>query len=172
MLGDGVVVTNAHVVAGSDEIRVQVQGRGMLHEAEPIWYDAQNDIAIVRAESARGIPALPVVLEPRPGTSAAVLGFPGGGAYKVKAARLGQTAKIPGRKVEGRFVRREVTSLRAAIKPGNSGGPAVDRRGRVITTVFAGAKGGHSAYGVPMAVVAKARRRAGPPVETGRCREQ
>ena len=171
VMGDGLVVTNAHVVAGSDEIRVQIRGRGMLHEAEPIWYDAGNDIAIVRAQGVRGVPALPIELKPRPGTPAAVLGFPGGGPYKVKAARLGRTAKIPGRKVEGEFVKRKVTSLRAAIRPGNSGGPAVDGRGRVVTVVFAGAKGGHSAYGVPMPVVAKARRRAGPPVETGKCRE-
>ncbi len=169
---DGLVVTNAHVVRGSDEIRVQMEGRGRLHDAESIWYDARNDIAILRAKGVRGAAPLPIVPKPRQGTPAAVLGFPGGGPYTVEPARLGATAKVSGRRVGGEIVRREVTSLRAGVRPGTSGGPVVDGRGRVVTVIFAGRLGGHGAYGVPMPVVASALRRAGPPVDTGACREE
>ncbi len=169
---DGLVVTNAHVVRGSDEIRVQMEGRGRLHDADSIWYDARNDVAILRAKGVRGTPPLPIVPKPRSRTPSAVLGFPGGGPYTVKPARLGPTAKIPGRRVEREFLRREVTSLLAKVRPGNSGGPVVDRRGRVVTMVFAGGSGSHSAYGVPMPIVRNALRRAGPPVDTGECREE
>ena len=168
---DGRVVTNAHVVQGASEIRVQIGGRGPVQEAHSIWYDRANDIAIVKSQGLAQVTPLPIVLRPKPGTSAAILGFPGGGAYKVNPARLGRTARIPGRRVGREFVKRKVVSLRARARPGNSGGPAVDRRGRVATVVFAGRDRGHGGYGVPMATVAAALRKAGPRVGTGRCHD-
>jgi S1-C subfamily serine protease len=170
----GVVVTNAHVVAGSEDIRVQVEGQGPLRTARPIWYDAKADIAVLRVPGLRGVPALKMVGKAKPGTFAAVLGFPTGGQYKVGPARVGRTADIPGRKVDKSLIDRRVTSIRATVRPGNSGGPVVDGSGRVVTTVFAGQKPahgteGHTAYGVPVSDARVALKRAGQLADTGEC---
>jgi S1-C subfamily serine protease len=168
--GDGIVVTNAHVVEGNDQSGVQVEGKGESHEAEAIWYDRKNDLAILRVPGVSGERALPLDPSPEPGTFAAVLGFPGGGPYKVVPARLGSTTTIPAFRLEGEGVNRQrVTTMRARVRPGNSGGPVVDGRGRVVAVVFASG-GGHDAVGVPTPVVQRALRRAGPPVDTGQCK--
>ena len=66
-----------------------------------------------------------------------------------------------------------MTSLRGLVRPGNSGGPMVDGRGRVIATVFAESVGDGpaSGYGVPNAVVGRAIERAtgAAPVDSGPC---
>jgi hypothetical protein len=167
---DGIVVTNAHVVEGADLTAVQVEGKGKHHPAEPIWYDKLNDIAVVRSPGVRGAPALPIDVKPEPGTAAAILGFPGNGAYEVKRARLGVTSTPPGFKVEdGLRGRRLVTRMIARATPGNSGGPVVDLDGRVVGVTFASETGGYNSYAVPTTTVARALRRAGPPVDTGPC---
>ena len=68
-------------------------------------------------------------------------------------------------------VRRSITSLRGPVRQGNSGGPVVDGRGRVVTTVFAAtvSDGGRSGFGVPDSVVSDALRSASGPVDTGPC---
>lgn len=101
---DGIIVTNAHVVEASDQIAVQVQGKGKPYPAQPIWYDALNDIAVIRSAGARGVPALPIDVKTEPGTAAAILGFPGGGLYVVKPARPGVTSTPPAFQVEGGLV--------------------------------------------------------------------
>jgi len=63
-----------------------------------------------------------------------------------------------------------VTSFVGRIQPGNSGGPMVDTRGRVVTTVFAKSGEGFGGYGVPNAFVRRALSEAGSaPVDTGPC---
>jgi len=173
---EGIVVTNAHVVAGFEDTTVQVEGKGTRHDAEVIWFDAFNDVAILRAPGVRGKPALPIDVEPEPGTFAGVLGFPLGGPYKVKPARVGTTSTTS-RGAEpplerGDRPRRSVTLLRAGVVPGNSGGPVVDGKGRVAAMVFAVRPGGHTAYAVPTSIVKRALGRAeamGDPVDTGPC---
>ena len=67
-------------------------------------------------------------------------------------------------------VRRSIASLRGAVRSGNSGGPMVDGRGRVITTIFAATiSGPRGGYGVPNAVVRKALGDAKGAVSTGPC---
>jgi S1-C subfamily serine protease len=68
-------------------------------------------------------------------------------------------------------VRRSITSLRGQVRQGNSGGPVVDGRGRVVTTVFAAtvSDGGRSGFGVPDGVVSDALGSASGPVDTGPC---
>jgi S1-C subfamily serine protease len=65
---------------------------------------------------------------------------------------------------------RAVTTFRGNPEPGSSGGPVVDARGRVLTTVFALGTGSYGGYGVPNRFVTAALRRAGAPVDTGSCR--
>ena len=89
--GDGVVVTNAHVVAGQDDTVVDVGGDGGELDAEPIWFDVRNDVALLSVPEASGVPALSIVDGPAAGTSGAVLGFPQNGPFDVRAARVGAT---------------------------------------------------------------------------------
>src|SRR5215210_2636546 len=79
--GRGVVVTNAHVVAGQDDTTVQVGGEGERLDAETIWFDPRNDLAILRVPGLPGLPALAMKVNAESGTSAAVLGFPQNGSY-------------------------------------------------------------------------------------------
>ena len=170
--GDGVVVTNAHVVAGQDDTGVQVGGGGERQDAEAIWFDTKNDLALLRVPGVSGVPALPLNVNARTGTSAAVLGFPENGPYDVRPARLGGTNSVLSEDVYGRGpIRRQITSLRGLVRSGNSGGPMVDGRGRVVTTIFAASRGSGSGsgFGVPDSIVRDALGRAGNTVDTGPC---
>jgi hypothetical protein len=169
--GNGLVVTNAHVVAGQDDTTVQLGGEGASVDADAVWYDPRNDLAIMRAPDLGGAPALRMNVNAEPGTSAAVLGFPEDGPYDVRPARLGQTANVLTQDAYGRGpVQRSITSLRGLVRQGNSGGPVVDGEGRVVATVFAAATGrARTGYGVPDSVVRDALRRASGPVDTGPC---
>jgi hypothetical protein len=171
IVGDGLVVTNAHVVAGQDDTTIQVGGEGPRHDAEAVAYDPRNDLAILRASGVRGTPALePAAAET--GASAAVLGFPGNGSYDVQPARTGDTRVVVSDDSYGNGpVRRRVTLLRGLVRSGNSGGPLVDGAGHVVATIFAAsATGGRSGYGVPTAVLQEALAGVGDgTVPTGPC---
>jgi S1-C subfamily serine protease len=67
-------------------------------------------------------------------------------------------------------VRRPIASLRGGVRSGNSGGPIVDDRGRVLGTVFAATTTGPSGgFAVPNEVVEEALRGTQVPVGTGSC---
>jgi hypothetical protein len=169
--GNGIVVTNAHVVAGQDDTTVQPGGEGPPLDAEAILYDPRNDLSILRVPGLAGAPALRMNVNAEPGVPAAVLGFPENGPYDVGPARLGQTATVITQDAYGRGpVQRTITSLRGLVRPGNSGGPAVDSSGRVVTTIFAAATTRRrTGYGVPDSVVRDALGRARGLVDTGPC---
>ena len=106
------------------------------------------------------------------GTSSAILGFPENGSYDVQPGRLGPTVTAQTQDAYGRGpVQRRITTLRGLVRHGNSGGPVVDGRGRVVTTVFASAASGSSkeGYGVPDTLVRSALDKAQGPVDTGPC---
>ncbi len=170
--GSGVVVTNAHVVAGQDDTAVQIQGEGPRLDAEPIWFDVKNDLALLRVPAVSAVPALQRNENARVGTSSAVLGFPENGPYDVRPGRLGQTETVISQDAYGRGpVRRRITALRGLVRPGNSGGPMVDGQGRVVTTIFAATRdsSSRSGFGVPDSIVREALGRARGTVDTGPC---
>jgi S1-C subfamily serine protease len=167
----GLIVTNAHVVAGQDDTTVQVGGDGPERDAHAVVFDPADDIAILRVPGLDA-PSLPLASQPRSGASGAILGFPENGPYDVRAGRLGATRTVVTQDAYGRGpVQREVSALRGNVRPGNSGGPVVDGRGRVLTTVFAATRSGpeHGGYGVPNSVVRRDLDRAGSEVDTGPC---
>lgn len=170
---DGVVVTNAHVVAGESDTTVQPQGQGPHYDAHAIWFDPHNDVAILRVPGIEGnVPALPLNVSAKPGTSGAILGFPENGPFDVEPARLGPTTSVRTEDAYGRGpVTRQITSLRGLVRSGNSGGPVVDGKGRVLTTIFAASIGGGKrvGFGVPDSVVADALGNANGTVGTGQC---
>jgi hypothetical protein len=168
--GDGVVVTNAHVVAGQDDTRVLLQGREPGVDAQVVHFDPRNDVAVLRVPGLSA-PALELAASPRAGTSGALLGFPRNGPYDERAGRLGGTREVVTQDAYGRGpVRRAITSLRGAVRSGNSGGAMVDGAGRVITTIFAATiSGPRGGYGVPNSVVRSALADSNGPVSTGPC---
>jgi S1-C subfamily serine protease len=168
----GLVDTNAHVVAGEDDTTVQQQGTGPHLDAQPVWFDPHNDIALLRVPALADAPSLSLDVNAPPGTSAAILGFPENGPYDVEPGRLGRTTTVRTEDAYGRGpVERRITSLRGRVRSGNSGGPMVDGRGRVVTTIFAAivGSGPRSGFGVPDSVVRDALARASGPVGTGAC---
>jgi S1-C subfamily serine protease len=170
--GNGVVVTNAHVVAGQDDTTVQVRGEGPTHDADVIGFDVRNDVAVLRSSGIVGTPPLRLAPEQKEGAGAAILGFPENGPYDVQPARLGATTTVFTQDAYGRGpVRRQITGVRGLVRSGNSGGPVVDRNGRVLTTVFAAAVGAsvRSGFGVPDPIVRNDLARARDPVDTGPC---
>jgi S1-C subfamily serine protease len=169
------VVTNAHVVAGEQDTSVQVGGTGTALGAEPILYDPEDDIAILRVRGL-GLPALSLAPSVPPGASGAILGFPENGSFDAEPARVGRTQEVETQNAYGQGpVTRLLTPLRGLVRPGNSGGPVVDGSRHVLTTVFAATVGatGHGGYGVANSTVAARLARvaggAGAEVSTGPC---
>src|SRR4051794_17214238 len=134
VVAPGLVVTNAHVVAGEDDTTVTTRG-GASFDATAVHYDTDNDLAILRTSAT--LPPLPVAESARSGQSAAVLGYPDNGPFAVAPARFGETRDVISEDSYGRGpIRRSISSLRGAVRSGNSGGPVVDAQGRVLATVF------------------------------------
>lgn len=166
----GLVVTNAHVVAGQEDTQASVGSDGSEHDATPVHYDSTNDLALLRVEGIGGDP-LPLAGAPRSGTPGAVLGYPENGPFTVTPARLGPTETVISEDSYGRGpVRRALTSLRGEVRSGNSGGPMLDAAGRVLTTVFAATSAGKpGGYGVPNEIVAAALGDSSGEADTGPC---
>jgi S1-C subfamily serine protease len=166
------IVTNAHVVAGESMTRVQPGGKGESRRARVIVFDPKNDIAVLRVRRL-GIPPL-TLAGPRSGESVAVLGFPEDGPFDARPARTGETRRVISTDAYGRGpVDRTVTSFRVHVRPGNSGGPAVNDEGEVVATIFASRKGSNSSgFGIPSQIVQRhleAAARRLEPVNTGGC---
>jgi hypothetical protein len=170
--GRGIVVTNAHVVAGEHDTTVQPLGQGPRYDAEAVWFDPRNDVAILRSPGLANLPRLRLNTNAASGSSGAVIGYPENGPLDVQPARIGPTITALSQDAYGRGpLRRKITTMRGLVRSGNSGGPLVDRNGRVLTTVFASSVSGgeRAGYGVPDTVVRSALERARAPVGTGPC---
>jgi uncharacterized membrane protein required for colicin V production len=143
----GLVVTNAHVVAGISQPRVDTAG-GKAFAATVAAFDVTNDIAVLRVPGL-GAGALPLG-DPERSAPVALVGYPENGPLTRTPGRLGGTANVLSRDAYGRGpVRRQVTAIRASVLPGNSGGPGIDAQGRVRTTVFARRPSETGGYGIP-----------------------
>ena len=143
----GVVVTNAHVVAGESDTTVQVAGRPPNLRAEVIDFDPHDDIAVLRV-GGLDLPVLPMPGDAPAGREAAILGYPLDGPFRVEAGRVGATEQVSTEDAYGNGpVERTITSLRGLVRPGNSGGPLVDSAGEVMGTIFASVTGGSGAFG-------------------------
>lgn len=131
------VLTNAHVVAGTDLLQVQQQDGG-TQTGTPVLFDPRLDVAVLRvAETPGTVLALRGTDVPR-GTGGAVIGFPGGGDLTGSDAAVRRVLQAEGRDIYGRGdVTREVYELQTEVQPGNSGGPFVLTDGSVAGMVFA-----------------------------------
>ncbi len=132
------VMSNAHVVAGSDTVSVEAEGQ--KYDATVISYDPDADISILDVPN---LPQRPLVFAEQPansGTDAVVLGFPGGGEFVATPARVREIIELSGPDIyKSTTVNREVYTIRGTVRQGNSGGPMINRAGQVIGVVFGAA---------------------------------
>jgi S1-C subfamily serine protease len=164
----GLVVTNAHVVAGVVNPRVDTPA-GRAFSATVVVFDATNDLAVLRV-AGLGARALRLA-DPERSASVALVGYPRNGPLTRVPARLGGTARVLSRDAYGEGpVRRQVTAIRGVVEPGSSGGPGIDAQGRVRTTVFARRPRQTGGYGIPADFVRNVLAGAGRrPVEPTAC---
>jgi S1-C subfamily serine protease len=132
------VITNAHVVAGTDRIQVETMDGAL--DATVVTYDPETDVAILRVP---GLRAPVLSLAPKPavsGTSGLVLGYPLDGPYTASAARVRDRIHLRGPDIyNANTVVRNVYTVRAVVRSGNSGGPLLDGDGQVLGLVFGAA---------------------------------
>jgi len=134
-VGEGLIVTNAHVVSGTTDHRIQTAD-GTVLPASVVYFDPEVDIAILRVAGLAG-PGLEFAGGGR-GTTGAVIGYPGGGQERVEPAIIDGAVNAEGRDIySANLVTRQIYVLQSHVRPGNSGGPIVDLQGRVLGVVFA-----------------------------------
>lgn len=132
------VMSNAHVVAGADSVTIEADGK--TYDAGVVSYDPNADISIL------DVPNLPIqplqfVDQPAPkGTDAVVMGYPGGGDFLATPARVREIIELNGPDIyRTTTVTREVYTVRGTVRQGNSGGPMINRSGKVLGVVFGAA---------------------------------
>ncbi|MDQ3827453.1 MAG: MarP family serine protease [Actinomycetota bacterium] len=132
------VITNAHVVAGTD--RVQVETADGALEATVVTYDPETDVAVLKVPGLRA-PVLQLASQPAvSGLSGLVLGYPLDGPYTASAARVRDRIHLRGPDIyNASTVVRNVYTVRAVVRSGNSGGPLLDGSGQVLGLVFGAA---------------------------------
>lgn len=168
------VVTNAHVVAGVEDLVVRVRPGQVSSRAEVVYFDPMIDLALVRT---RGLEAKPVRLartELGVGQVAVIAGIPRGERFEVESARVRARVDARGSSIYGDAgVERDVYVLRARVQQGNSGGPLVDEYGDVHGVIFAAGLGEQdAAYALSVAEITRAREAAGAAdeaVDNGSC---
>ena len=165
---EGVVATNAHVVSGQDDTRVLVPNGPALH-ATLVYLDGTNDVALLRVP---GLHASPLQSDragryPRP---VVLLGYPRDGALAATPGTAGAPRTVVASDAYERRLRpRLVVPLRGRIGPGESGGPVIDRRGRVVAMVFGGSRRDEGGFAVPVELVDAGLARVSRPVSPGPC---
>jgi serine protease Do len=130
---DGYVVTNHHVVADADAVRVHVEGLGQVLTARVVGSDPRSDLALLKVESRRRLPVLPLGSSERlpVGAWVVAIGNPFGlahvatkGIVSGKGRTLGDLRFRPG------YL--DYIQTDAAIDRGNSGGPLLNLNGEVV----------------------------------------
>ncbi len=122
---DGLIMTNAHVIEGADEVIVTLTDKREF-KAKLIGADKRSDVALVKIE-ASGLPAVKVgdVSRLRVGEWVMAIGSPFGLENTVTAGIVSAKQRDTGDYLP--FIQTDV-----AINPGNSGGPLINMRGEVV----------------------------------------
>jgi S1-C subfamily serine protease len=139
-IGKGYVATNAHVIAGTRDLKVTPEdSSGMT--ATAVFFDAELDVAVLYAPQFTA-PALKFApRDPARGTQGAALGHPKGRPLTIIPAAVSATYRAIGLDIYDRDrVSRDIVELRADVEPGDSGGPFVLPDGTVGGVVFASSK--------------------------------
>ncbi|MBL7284951.1 MarP family serine protease [Corynebacterium godavarianum] len=135
VIADGYVLTNAHVVAGTQLVNLDTV-LGVKH-ADVVLYDPEVDIAVLHAPEL-GLPELTwAPRELKSGDDAVVMGFPESGPFEADAVRVRTQLELSGPDIyaTGR-VERGAYTIRGDIRQGNSGGPMFTPEGQVAGMIF------------------------------------
>ena len=158
---DGIVLTNNHVIRGATTIRVLVSSNGRRFGARVLGYSLENDIAVLKLQGASGLTTATFGRSAavRRGQSVAAVGNAEGQGDLVVSRG---TVVALGRKITVRDDQGDSHDLTGLIQtdaelhPGESGGPLLDARGRVIgidtaaSTGFAFHSGSNEGYAIPI----------------------
>ncbi|MDZ5441203.1 MarP family serine protease [Micromonospora sp. 4G57] len=135
---DDRVMTNAHVVAGTRSVAVEL--RGERYDGEVVVYDPERDLAVLHVPGLPGPSLRFAAGQAGSGADAIVLGFPLDGPYDARPARVRDVDQITGPDIySSGDVTREIYTIRALVRSGNSGGPLVSANGLVLGVIFAAA---------------------------------
>jgi S1-C subfamily serine protease len=164
-------MTNAHVLAGVDDPRVELGGRA--YGARTVYFDPALDVAVLAVPDLAA-PVLSFAEPAERGADSVVAGHPGGGPFTAVPARVRQELDARGFDIYSRgSVDREVYAVSADVRPGNSGGPLLDSDGDVYGVVFAAAADqpgvGYALTADAVAAAAGAGAAATRTVATGEC---
>lgn len=129
---EGHILTNAHVVGGSDSVSVQLY-TGRLMRASVVGVDVFTDIAVLKAEDPMGMVALPRATDemPEQGDRVFAFGSPFNFKFSMSEGIVSGLGRDPNTGAAGSAFTNFIQTD-AAVNPGNSGGPLIDVQGRVI----------------------------------------
>jgi S1-C subfamily serine protease len=135
VVAPGIVVTNAHVVAGARHVTAEDPVQSFT--ATPILFDSNFDLAVLRVPYL-SLPSLKVDAGyVTRGTKAVVMGYPNGGPFNAQPAGVLLNFDPDSTNIYGSSsVQRDIYELQSVVRPGNSGGPLVEPNGTVIGVVF------------------------------------
>ncbi len=147
---DGYIVTNNHVIAGADEIKVKLNS-GKEYDAKIIGRDPSTDIALIKikADSSYSVATFGDSDALKVGQWVVAIGSPFGLEHTVTAGIVSAKGRVIGSGPYDDFIQTD-----ASINPGNSGGPLINMKGHVVginTAIIAGGNGIGFAIPVNMA---------------------
>lgn len=135
VVDDERVMTNAHVVAGTNAVSVETAQGPLV--AEVVHYDPGTDLAVLAVP---GLSAAPLALADEPadaGDDTIALGYPLDGPYTATPTRIRERITLRGPNIyDSATVQRDVYTVRGEVRSGNSGGPLIDPNGQVVGVVF------------------------------------
>jgi serine protease Do len=161
---DGYLLTNAHVVAGADEVTVRLIDRREF-PAKVVGSDARTDVAVLKIE-AKDLPVVRIGDQAalRPGEWVLAIGSPFGLENSVTAGIVSATSRAVSGEVNVPFIQTDV-----AVNPGNSGGPLFNLNGEVvgINSMIFSRTGGYMgiSFAIPIDVAMDVRQQL---IESGR----
>ncbi len=142
---DGVILTNAHVVKGADEIKVTLADKRSF-DAKLIGADPESDIAVIKIK-AKNLPTAKLGNSDKLKVGEIVLAV--GNPFGLNQTVTSGIVSAKGRTNMGIIDYEDFIQTDAAINPGNSGGPLVNMNGDVvgINTAIATRSGGYQGIG-------------------------
>jgi len=155
----GYILTNVHVIAGAEQIRVKLSG-GESYLARPLAVNPQTDLAVIKIDAGRTLPTA------RLGDADSI----GVGSWAIAVGSpfgLSETVTVGVISAKGRVLAgpageyRDLLQTDASINPGNSGGPLLNLRGEVIginQAIFSPARVGNIGIGFAIPINANTRR--------------
>jgi S1-C subfamily serine protease len=149
----GLVLTNNHVIASSNQLEAEIGGDGSQHPAKVLGYDIQSDVALVQIEGVSGLDAASLGNSASAQIGEAIVamgnaGGKGGAPSVVSGTVTGLDQQITASDQDGSNAEtlHGLIQTNANIQPGDSGGPLVDASGDVIG-MDAAASTGNGGFG-------------------------